>query len=115
MSQIASLPAQSDQLTQQILFPLLAKRGIAEAWANAPDVRSDVSTECRQLAGDAAFMASLKTHLDSNPIIRASCESMSGGRREVAGHCYCGTPPFAARLAPRPLVADFPLDQRTAG
>ncbi len=85
MSRIATSSTEPHHTTQQMLFPLLASRGIAKAWADTPDARSDVSTECRQLASDPVFMASLKSYLDSNPIIRASCASMMAQLALAAG------------------------------
>ena len=49
MKQIPSLPDQHHVATQQPLFPLLAKRGIAAAWATAADARSEVAAECQEV------------------------------------------------------------------
>lgn len=85
MDRIASAPVQRHKETQLILFPLLAKRGIAKTWADTLDPRSEVLAECQKIAGDPAFMASLNTYLGSNPIIRASCESMLAQLALAAG------------------------------
>ena len=90
-----------DNKIQRLLFPLLQRRGIADAWANAEDARHEITAECHKLSDDAAFMSSLEAYLASNPIIRASFESVLAQLALAAGVWWQETSPILHPLSRR--------------
>lgn len=85
----------------QVLFPLLAKRGMARTWACDADPIAGVGAECRALARDMTFMSSFRTFLDANPIIEASCASMLAQLALAAGVRWRDTAPILQPLSRR--------------
>lgn len=94
-----SLPTPRDPA--QILFPLLAKRGMAPTWAADAEPVARVGAECRALASDRIFMGLLGTFLDANPIIEASCRSMLAQLALAAGVQWRDTAPILQPLSRR--------------
>src|SRR5882672_1796252 len=68
-----------------ILFPLLAKRGIASSWAATDDPVAAVHNECKLLRDDPVFKPELDAFLNAHPIIALSCESMLAQLALAAG------------------------------
>ena len=84
-----------------ILYPLLAKRGIAPTWAASLEPAAAVRAECRALADDPTFVAELTKFLDANPIIASSCESMLAQLALAAGVRWQETAPILQPLSRR--------------
>ena len=103
----------------RILFPLLARRGIAPMWAANLDPVSALRAECRLLASDTGFMSSLRKFLGENPIMETSCESMLARLALAAGVRWQNTAPVLqpfsrrgwhiGRWLPTFLLIDGPL------
>ncbi len=103
----------------RILFPLLAKRGIANGWAVSKDPLDALKAECRMLVGDSQFTDALADYLDAKPIIQASCKSMLAHLAFAAGASWQDTKPILqplyrpgwhiARWLPTFLLIDGPL------
>ena len=102
-----------------LLFGLLAKRGIAEAWATTPSPRKALAKECRELIADAAFCEELSRYLIANPVIVKSIETVLAQLAFSAGVEPNPSNPILQQLADRGrhlsrwlptfLVVDGPL------
>ena len=68
------MPTKQD--TDALLFPLLKKRGIASLWADRPNPRLDLDSECAVLAEDPTFHRSLSSYLAENPVIVQSLDTV---------------------------------------
>jgi len=91
------LPEQVDDL----LFGLLAKRGIAKVWASTPSPRKALADECRQLMSDATFQNEIAAYLKENPVVAQSIETVLAQLAFSAGVEAAPSNPLLQQLAHR--------------
>jgi hypothetical protein len=72
MSQVQT---QSHTDVEQVLFNLLALRGMANAWL-CNDPRNALADECRALMADTHFKTELSDYLIANPVVAQSIETV---------------------------------------
>jgi hypothetical protein len=75
-SSISENHMMSNKNTDQLLYGLLKKRGIASAWADRESPRNDLAVECTVLMTDRTFSADLRDYLLKNPVITESMETV---------------------------------------
>jgi len=78
-----------------LLFGLLAKRGIANAWSGKSSPRDALAEECRGLMSDSTFRADMAAYIAANPVVSESLETVLA---QLAFSAGTDVPPSNPRL-----------------
>jgi hypothetical protein len=109
---------QKNKLLRKLL-PFLAARGVARNWATSQQPFSDLLEECHTLASDNTSLETLRTYLQTNPIIQQTVETLLSHLAMAANVKWQDVPTLVQPLArrgwhigrwlPTFLIVDGPL------